>query len=404
MIINKSFTLIWFGKIISQLGDKFYAIALAWWILQNTDSGAVMGLFLLACTIPAIAFGLFTGALADRWSLKRMLVITDIIRGLLVLAISVLSLADILEVWMVFVIGIGLSIATAFFDPPIQAIIPDLVSQEELPRANGLSQLVSGVCQIAGPLFGALAVSMFGMTAVFFANSISYFAAALLSALLVWKRTGQPAADGHNTLWREVLEGIRFVSGQKKIVVVLVIIGTAHFFVGSLSVTLPFLADRLQGIGVNNLGYLEMLMGSGLIAGAILGARRKSRSADERVLYKLIVGFGTGFLLISLAQGLGITQVPLYLPILLMLGMVLANASVFWQLLLQLNMSSEMKGRVFGISSLIGNLSLPVAYGITGVLLDRYTISLIMLVSGICLVSLGSVLTLISRRSRLAEA
>jgi len=391
-MINNNFKLIWFGKLISQLGDKFYAIALAWWILQNTHSTVIMGFFMLTTAIPAIGIGLFTGALTDRWNRKRMLVITDIVRGVLVLAIALLAAFGVLEIWQVFVIGALLSAATSFFEPAIQAIVPDLVESSDLKKANGMSQMVGGVCQIAGPLCGALAVSLIGMTTVFFVNSASYFIAAVLSALLTWRKSELALDKKDSTVIQDIKEGLRYVRGQKRIITILVIIGAAHFFVGSLFVALPFLANRLSGKGVNNLGYLEMLMGVGLIAGSLLNGLKKNNVTDEEVLMKLIMGFGAAFLCLGLAQWRGCGNVLVYLPILLIIGVIIANASIFWQLLLQLSITEQMKGRVFGISSLIGNISMPIAFGVVGILLDFYSIYLIMLVSGICLISLGLIL------------
>lgn len=391
-MINMNFKLIWLGKIISQLGDKFYAIALAWWILQNTNSSMTMGFFLLATSVPSILFGLVTGALIDRWNRKTILVITDLARGTLVLMISILSQTGRLEVVHVFLVGICLSVATAFFDPAIQAIIPDVVESKDLIKANGLSQMVGGVCQIVGPLCGALAVSSIGMTSVFFVNSISYYVAALLSAFLVWKRVESHSTEKKNTLLQEIREGLCYIKGQKRIVLILIVIGITHFFMGSLFVTLPFFANSLRSNGVNNLGFLEMFIGAGLIAGSIFHGIRKKASADEKLLIKLIIGFGTVLLLIGFMKLFNGNYVILYLPMMLMIGILIASASMFWQLLLQLKVPSNMKGRVFGISSLLGNISMPLAYGIVGILLDIYSISMIMLFSGTGLIILGIVL------------
>ena len=153
-MINKNFAFLWLGKIVSQLGDKFYAIALAWWILQKTNSPSIMGFFLLISVLPGILLGFLTGALTDRWQRKTMLVVTDIIRGCLVLDIAYLSMANTLEIWHVFLIGFCLSLATAFFEPAVQAIIPEIVEKENLTKANGMSQMVGGICTVAGPLLG----------------------------------------------------------------------------------------------------------------------------------------------------------------------------------------------------------------------------------------------------------
>ena len=184
IFINKNFFLLWFGKIISQLGDKFYAIALAWWILQKTNSPQIMGFFLLVSVLPGLILGFFAGAFVDRWNRKNVIVITDIIRGLLIILIVYLSIFNLIQVWHVFIIGAGISFVTAFFDPAIQAIIPQIVDKERLTEANSMSQMVSGICTVLGPIFGSVAVGWFGLTYVFLFNGISYFVSAILENMV----------------------------------------------------------------------------------------------------------------------------------------------------------------------------------------------------------------------------
>jgi len=384
-MISRNFTLLWLGKIVSQLGDKFYAIALAWWILQETNSPSIMGFFLLASALPAILLGIFAGVFTDRWKKKIILVVTDIIRGGLVFAIALLSMFDVLEVWHVFVIGIGLSLTTAFFDPASQAIIPEIVPKENLTKANGMSQMVSGICSVAGPLFGALAVSVFGLTWVFSANSISYFMAALLACFITMNKESRVCKEKIN-VWKEMLEGISFVRKQKRITFVLIVIALAHFFMGCLTVTLPFLAKGLQGDGVKNLGYLEMMLGVGLFAGSVMIGMKKKASINERKLIFFIITTGVCFLVIAISQFLSIQTLYVYMLAMTALGACIAGAFVFWQTLLQKYTPENLTGRVFGISTLISNITLPVSYGVFGLLLNFSSVFLLMASCGVCLI------------------
>lgn len=395
-MINKNFTLLWLSKIISQLGDKFYAIALAWWILQKTNSTSTMGFFLLVSILPGLLFGFFAGAMADRWRKKTILIVTDIIRGCLVLIISYLSMAEALEIWHVFFIGFCLSIVTAFFDPASQAIIPEIVEKDNLIKANGRSQLVGGFCTVAGPLVGALAVSTFGLAWVFFANSVSYFLSFLLSCFIRIEKTSanrdinkrkeqnNSVVMKHN-ISKDILEGIHFIKNKKSLVTVLTVIGIAHFFIGSLSVTLPFLANELKGRGVNNLGYLEMMIGIGLIAGTLFIGRKKKASLTERTLTFFVMVLGLCFIAVSSLQYFEVKSVGFYLPIILVIGASIGSASVLWQSMIQYNTPGHMTGRVYSVSTLVGNSSLPIAYGVFGVLLKFGSICIIMLGSGISL-------------------
>lgn len=386
-MINKNFAFLWLGKIISQLGDKFYAIALAWWILQKTNSPSIMGFFLLVSVLPELLFGFFAGALTDRWERKTMLVITDIIRGCLVLTISYLAMVDVLEIWHVFLIGFCLSLTTAFFNPAMLAIIPEIVEKENLTKANGMSQMVGGISTVAGPLLGAIAVNMLGLTWVFLANSISYFIAAFLACFIKINMSFRNS-DEKTNIWKEMCEGIRFVKNQKNITLVLIVIALAHFFIGSLTVSLPFLAKGLEGKGVNKLGYLEMMLGVGLFAGSVFMSIKKKSSENVRTLISFMMVVGLCFIVISISQYTRIQTVYIYMLVMMIIGACIALASVFWQSLLQNYTPGYMTGRVFSISTLIANTSLPIAYGIFGILLKLSSIFSLMAACGVCLMVL----------------
>lgn len=376
-MINRNFTLLWMGKIISQLGDRFYAIALAWWVLQKTNSASTMGFFMFVSIFPCIVLGFFAGVFVDRWKRRTILIITDVIRGILVLAVSILAMSNTLEVWHVFVISFLLSAAAAFFDPAIQAILPEIVEKEELPRANSANQAVGGVCTVVGPIFGAMAVSIFGMDRVFMANSVSYFVSALFSCFIIAGKEYRDFGESRH-IWDDIREGIQFLKDRESILRVFKIIAAAHFFLGSLSVSLPFLAKGLSGNGIRNLGYMEAMLGVGLISGSVfIGFRKKDATAEQRLMpYMLVVGLCFGIL--SLLQISGISSAYGYLAVMAIYGICIAFASVTWQSLLQNYTPDYMTGRVFSISSLIANVTLPVAYFLFGCLLNFTPIWVVM--------------------------
>ena len=388
-MINRNFTLLWVGQIISQLGDRFYAIALAWWILQKTNSASIMGAFLLTTTLPSILVGFFAGALVDRWRRKTIVISTDVLRAGLVALVGYLSTIDSLAVSNVFLAGFGISLVTAFFDPALQTIIPEVVDKESLTEANGMYQMVGGLCKIAGPLLGATAIGFLGWDWVFLLNSASYFVSAFLACFLV-VNSGDHRRATKEPIWKSMREGLRFIRSQRQIVFVLKIVAIAHVFVGCLTVLLPFLANGLDGVGVKNLGYLEMMIGVGLVGGSVFIGTRKKLSADERMLSSFILAMGFGFAAIGTAQYFGIRSVFVHMLLLAVVGVCIAFAAVFWQTLLQRYTPDAMRGRVFGLSSLIGNTSLPIAYGVFGMLLDVSSITVLMAASGLCLIGLSS--------------
>lgn len=396
IFINRNFFLIWLGKIISQLGDKFYSIALSWWILQKTNSPSIMGLSMLASVMPGLIFGFLAGTLVDRWNRKKILILSDSLRGALILTLSILLFLNRLEIWQVFTAGISISLVTSFFDPAIQAIIPQIVEKEKLTRANSMSQLVGGACTVAGPLFGAVAASVIGLPAVFLINSISYFLSALMTAFIYYKPV---IKEGENSdpIFREMGEGIAFLKKQGDILIIVIIIAAAHFFLGSLMVILPFLAKALTGNGIRNLGDMEMVMGLGLILGSIYLSSKKDLRIRGYNLSGFMIAVGISFLGISLCQYLFIKAIIPYLLLILIVGTAIAFASISWQTMLQNNTPENMTGRVFSVAALAGNISLPAAYGIFGVLLTYSSIMKLTLLSGSALILMCCLLILVMK-------
>ena len=194
-LINRNFSLLWFGQLISQLGDKAYAIALTWWLLERTGSSLYVSSFLVTAMLPEFIFGPIAGVYVDRWNRKRILITSDILRGLIVTTITALHLMGQLQIWHVYLAAMGISLCSALFNPTTMAVIPTIVDKGLLPRANALSQMVAGTVSIVGPLAGATSVALIGYTGVFFFNAFSFFVSAGAAALLTLTATASRAKE-----------------------------------------------------------------------------------------------------------------------------------------------------------------------------------------------------------------
>lgn len=399
IFINRNFFLLWLGKIISLLGDKFYSLALAWWVLQKTGSPGIMGFFMLASALPGFIIGFFAGAVVDRLNRKKILIIADLVRGFLIMILVILSEFNQLQVWQVFITGILISLTTAFFEPAIQSVIPQAVEREKLNRANSLNQFANGFCTIAGPILGATVTGFLGISFAFLLNGISYSISAILELMFTYNPSIK-ASEYRNNIFQDMKEGILFLKGKTEVVRVIVIIAVTHFFMGSILVLLPFLAQSVNGSGVRNLGYLETFMGVGLLVGSIIIGRSNKYVATEQRLISVIMFIGFFYMLIGIGQFIALKSPLPYLAVLFMIGGGVAFASIFWQSILQLNVPAEMTGRVFSLSSVAGNTSLPLSFGLFGLLLSYSSIKVLMLVCGFSLLLFSIALFLLQTGNR----
>jgi MFS family permease len=388
--INRDYFLLWTGQLVSQLGDKFYAIALAWWVLEKTNSPAVMGFFMVVSVLPELLFGLIAGGFIDRWNRKIIIVAADIFRGLAVIAVSLLLTMGRLEVWHVFIAAAVISLASAFFNPSVMAVIPQLVKRDQIPRANSLSQMISGIASVAGPVLGATLVGITGYWPVFLINGLSYLVAALLASFIALPPN---SPSGHKaSLLEDLKDGFKFISNSKLVFMILIIIGIVHVFFGSLAVTMPFLAKSLAGNGIRNLAYFETAMGVGMILGAILIGQMKLKSVNSRPLLVAIITIGLCFTLLGFAKGNGIIISLPYIPVILFIGMAVAVASVYWRSILQAHVPNYMAGRVFSVATIIADVSLPVSFGMFGIILKYISLDGVMISCGLNLVIISCLL------------
>lgn len=384
---NRNFGLLWTASFISQTGDMIYAIAMAWMILVRTRSPAIMGLFLVASYLPGFLVSPWVGAIIDRSPRKRILVSADVIRGTIVGLASIVVFHGRLQLWHILAVAVVLSLSSAFFNPTARVVIPRIVPGDRLVSANSSMQFISGATSVAGPLLGAALMGFLGYFGAFVLNAVSFF----LSGGLILLVRGSLDPDQAGPVPRVdggVRSGFRFISGNLRLLVVLIIIFCVHLFFGSLAVVLPFLASQLSGNGLLNLGMLEAALGTGIVAGAV-ALNLGNGEPRESALFWAIATLGIGILSLGACRGFGVTAPCAYEGSLVVIGACVSMASVFWTTLMQRVIPDRIAGRIFAISSAIGNIALPMAYGIFGVLLGWISLESLLVACGLIIVGIG---------------
>ncbi len=138
---HRPFALLWGGQAISRLGDSLYRIALLWWVKEKTGSAAIMGTVFVFSLVPMLIFLLIGGIAADRLPRLRVMLGSDVLRGVLILGVAFLAATDQLVVWHIYAASLIFGFVEAFFQPAYFAIMPDLIPGELRPSANALTNL-----------------------------------------------------------------------------------------------------------------------------------------------------------------------------------------------------------------------------------------------------------------------
>ena len=298
---------LWWATAISSLGDwitLFATLELA------GDLGGLGGTLavLLARVIPGLIFGAVAGVLADRFDRKRVMIISDVGRGLLVLSLIFAS-----NLTQVVVISLIMEILSMIRQPAREAVVPHLVRKDSLVKANSLSLVAAYGTMPFGALLLAVfggAVTVFGLSSdiadpklalAFVVDALTFFvSAAIVTSIPIPKpevsesRKTRGGFDWRAPL-RDIWEGIRFVAGQASIRGIILGMTTALFGAGALFIVGDQFAQRLRGGGESGFGIVLTALGFGAATGMIL------MSSLSRILLWRAVVFGLSLVLAGVA-------------------------------------------------------------------------------------------------------
>jgi MFS family permease len=378
---NSRFRYLWSGQIVSLLGDWFNLIAAAALIAHLTESGAAVGgLFVIRMLAPFLVSPV-AGVVADRYSRKRILILTDIVRGFTVIGFLFVREPD--QVWLIYLftgLQMGLS---GFFFPARTSILADITEPEELGTANALSGTTWSVMLSFGAALGGLSSGLLGIYPSFIIDALTFFA----SAMIISRMDYQPPATLQNTdktiaaAIRQYKEGLAYLRDKVDILIIALHKAASGFFAGGVFQVLQVpIATGLFVMGTDgglSLGLMYATMGVGTGLGPI--AARHFTADRDRPL-RIAIFFSYAVTALGLASVATLASFPIVLIGTLFIGI---GAGVGWvfstQLLLQ-HTPGHVQGRVFSTEFMMLTLMQSLSAGLGGVLLDAgITISSLLL-------------------------
>lgn len=359
-------------------------LAVAYLALETTGSPARMGLVLFSSIFPAMILGVVSGAFLDRYDRKKIIIGADAARGLIVGGVCLLYYIDALTLTALIAAQILISVCTAFFDPAVPAVIPQIVEEDQLTRANSQTQFIRGVSTIIGPVLGGFVVALGGYLTVFFINAVSYLVSALFECFISLRPIDHERFT-HTGVWDDIVEGCRYVYFKRNLTVILIMVAVIHFFVGSIEAVIPVFATSLEGNGPENIGTIQTFFGMGMVATAMWISIRDISEKEVKFLFGSVFFIGLMMLLIAAGHFSGIRNVIPFLVFFLAIGGLVIIAGTSFRSILQKDVEDVMMGRVFGFVSSVGNISLPVATLVYGFILEYMPQNIILAITGTAL-------------------
>jgi MFS family permease len=384
----RDFRLLWIGMFVSMAGDGFYYVATAWQVFNLANRASALAYVGIAWSLPQVLLMLFSGVLADRLDRRMLMIAGDIIRGVAIGAVGILSISGALTLPIMVALVVVFGVGQATFQPAFQAIVPDIVPEDLLVRANSVDQFVRPFAlMIVGPALGGLVVGLAGPGAAFMADAGTFAFSAVMVAMIRTRRH-RDAEAAHTSVLDDAREGLRFVRRTRWILLAFVAAVLSLFAVwGPWETLMPFVVRNDLHGGAVALGAVYAAGGIGAVAVAFTIAQRGR--LPRRPMTALYLTWATAMFATALI-GL-VTELWQVMLVACLSEASIAALVVIWFTVLQRLVPGDLLGRVYSLDWMITISGVPLSFAVVGPLADAIGADATLILAGL----IGGAVTLV---------
>jgi MFS family permease len=352
---NRNFRRLWLAQVISETGDWFYMVALYAMLLEFTGRAGVLGLAFALQVLPQALTGPIAGVINDRVSRKRVMIASDVARFVIIALILLVRSPSML--WLIYVLLASETVMWGLFEPARNAVLPNIVAEEDVLAANTLSSTTWSMNLFLGSALGGVAAVWLGRDAVFALDATSFLVSA---ALIAGMKFTEPHMEAMPPVrlrdlvdYSPMLAGVRYVRGQGRMLAT-IFVKAGLGATGASWVIFPILGAttfRVTGQGIDakqgallGMSFLMGARGLGSLIGPLAGARWAGQQVGRLRLGVLLgfLTFGAGYLALA-----WLSWAPAAYAAVILSHMGGAMVWVFSTTLLQLMSEDRFRGRVF---------------------------------------------------------
>jgi MFS family permease len=364
-------------------------------VLRLTDSGLALGLITACQFMPVLFVGGWAGVLADRVDKRRLMYVTQSSMMLFAVTLATLVLGGWVEVWHVYALAGLTGVAAAFDQPARRALIAELVDQDHINNAVGLSSAVFTGSRILGPALAGLLISTVGVGWCFLVNGVSFIGAlaglVLMDASKFHPGPRVPKAKG------QIRAGIRYVWGSKPLRLAMAMVAVVAMLGFNWPVLVPLFATRTFHGNATTYTIITSMMSVGSLIGSLLLARR--RSVSLRFLVSTCVAFGVASMVFAAAPTV---------PLAVVTGIAAAGLGITFMsgtmTFIQVEALPEMRGRTMALYSILFMGTTPIGGPLAGWVAERYGARAGLALGGLVAAGVGlAALRMLGDRSRKAR-
>ena len=375
-----SFFTLWTGQALSILTSSLSQFALIWYLTEQTGSAAVLSLSMLCAMLPQGILSLFTGAFADRFDRRYIMVIADGAIGLVSLGLALWAFLGELTLWPILVALALRSVGSAFHNPCLQAVTPLIAPPDTLAKCAGWSQGVQTISLLVAPALAAVLYELVPLPWIILMDT----AGAALACLAIWAARLPALKVGVQgqklRLWADSVEGFRVLRSKRwlwELTLVCAVFSVAFMPIGAL---FPLMCMGHFGTGTAGAAAAETAFSLGMLLGSIiLGIWGGTK---DKIVTMVGAVFGLGAVLVVC----GFLPSTAFLPFLgltLLMALCAPFFNSLFMALLQEKVEPEYLGRILGLTGAVMTLASPIGLVATALLGDRTGVPVWFLVSGV---------------------
>ncbi|HXW89526.1 MAG TPA: MFS transporter [Terriglobales bacterium] len=370
------------ADLVSDMGAFMQNVGAAWLMVSLRAGPGYVALIQTAASLPYFLLALPAGSAGDIFDRRRLILYTEAWMMGIALILAVLTISGSISPWLLLALTFALSAGDAFETPTWRAILPELVSMDDLAAASALNGIEFNIARAVGPALAGMVIAAAGVAAAFVANFVSFFGVILVVAR--WKRPIRKQTAPAETMTGATVAAIRYVRNSPAILTVLVRTGIVMFFSSSLFALMPSLAKSVNESAVGY-GVLLGCFGAGAIGGALMIRALRARFSTEMIVSAGVVILG--IVIVTIAR---LHSLSAFAPVILLGGAAWVLFISLINALVETLAPDWVRARVLAVFTLVYMGSFALGSAAWGGVAERRGIGLALICSGFGTV--GSVL------------
>jgi len=381
-LFNKEIALFLISQNISLFGSSVVGFSIIWYITLETSSGFWLMLSTICSMLPQVVISLWGGVWADRHNRKYLIMLADAFIALSTLGLAIAFWMGFQRIELLLAVSVVRSIGAGIQTPAVNAIYPQLVSQDKLTKIQGINQTLNSVLMLLAPAVGGMVLGSMNISWAFMLDVVTAaFAILIVSFIKVEKiqRTDDPAS-----IFTELKQGVDYTFRHPLLRGIIICYAFSFFLITPVAVLSPLLVERSFGNEVWRLTANEIVWTVGSLVGGIFVSLYGGFKDKIRTIALCLAAFGVTFAVLGIAR-----DFTLYLIIMGVAGLFMPIIATAQTVFIQETTQPTMLGRVFSIVQIISASAMPVAILIFGPLADIVSVEVILIVCGVLLALVG---------------